>query len=93
MGKLIINKEEAQLAVWNDSDKWEEIESNVIDNSRWSVQKEGIFKHIESGKFYSFNWQQGATETQDERPFEYESEVTVIEVEQKEVTVKKWVVK
>ena len=36
-------------------------------------------------------YSEGATELQDERPWEYQDEVECIEVELKEVKVKKWV--
>ena len=36
-------------------------------------------------------YSEGATEYQDERPWEYEDEVKCTEVELKEVKVKKWI--
>lgn len=40
----------------------------IIDTSRWSNQYERVFKH--EGKFYRTYYQVGATEQQDERPYE-----------------------
>lgn len=88
---MIIEKEEAKRIVWEDHEDWDEVTSEVIDNTRWSVLKEGVFKHLPTGKFYQVNWSEGATEMQDEAPFDYDDEVTFDEVELKEVTVEKWV--
>lgn len=47
-----------------------------------------VFK--DNGKFYSTTYSVGATEMQDESPWEYEREVECIEVELREVKVEKW---
>ena len=65
------------------------IEDKVIDNSRWSIQHEIIFEH--EGKFYRTHYQVGATESQDEGPWEYDDEIECTEVAQKEITVMAWV--
>lgn len=69
--------------------KENKVEDNVVDNSRWSVDHELIFKH--EGKFYQTSYSVGATECQDERPWEYDDEVECTEVAQQEVTVMAWV--
>ena len=84
-----LSREEAQDIVWGDHKDWEEIETEIVDTSRWSVHHEGIFKHISSGKFYSLSWSTGATEMQDEAPFEY-TDPEPIEVHQVEKVVKVW---
>ena len=61
----------------------------ITDTSRWSIHHRIIFG--DNGKFYETHYSEGATEAQDERPWEYEDEVTCTEVELKEVKVKKWV--
>ncbi|MEK4122065.1 hypothetical protein [Lysinibacillus sp. FSL K6-0102] len=61
----------------------------ITDTSRWSIHHRIIFKH--EGKFYETYYSEGATEMQDERPWEYEDEVECDEVELKEVKVLKWV--
>lgn len=72
---------ESQAIVWEDDDRFEIIEDNVIDNTRWSIVHEVVVKEKESGKFYSTSYQKGATEQQDESPFEYENEVEWDEVQ------------
>lgn len=88
-----LTAEEARWMVCDDHDDFEAIEENITDTSRWSIHYEGIFKHTPTGKYYSVDWSVGATEQQDERAFEYDTEVELTEVEQVEVTVTKWVTK
>ena len=61
----------------------------IIDTSRWSIIHEIVFE--DNGKFYSTTYSEGATEMQDERPWEYDSIIECTEVELREVKVKKWV--
>lgn len=87
-----LSPEEARRVVYEDTSDFELIEKNVIDTSRWSIQYEGVFKHIETEKFYRLYWDVGATEYQDSSPFEYETDyVPLEEVVLKEVLVKKWI--
>ena len=61
----------------------------IDDTSRWSVFHTLVFEH--EGKFYQTHYSVGATEMQDESPWEFEDEVECHEVEEKEVVVKQWV--
>lgn len=45
----------------------------IIDTSRWSIHYERVFKH--DGKFYRTYYSVGATESQDESPYEYEPDM------------------
>lgn len=65
------------------------IEEELIDNSRWSLDYRIVFE--DNGKFYETYYSVGATECQEERPWEYEDEVECTEVEKREILVKKWV--
>lgn len=65
------------------------IEDDIIDTTRWSIVHEIVFE--DNGKFYMTTYSEGATEYQNERPWEYEDEVKCTEVELKEVKVKKWI--
>lgn len=60
----------------------------IIDTTRWSIIHEIVFE--DNGKFYQTTYSEGATECQDERPWEYENEIECYEVELREVKVKKW---
>ncbi|HBN95102.1 MAG TPA: hypothetical protein DDZ66_02285 [Firmicutes bacterium] len=68
---------------------WAALEDKIIDNSRWSIHHEIIFEY--EGKFYKTYYSVGATESQDERPWEYEDEVDCTEVVQQEIKVMAWV--
>jgi len=85
-----LTAEEAREVVWEDHEDFTTIEKKIVDTSRWSIQYEGIFQHTPTGKFYSVDWQIGATEYQDESPFEYEKEVEFTEVAPQEITVIKY---
>lgn len=65
------------------------IYDEITDNSRWSIYHTCVFEN--NGKFYTTGYSVGATECQDESPWDYEDEVECTEVELKEVVVKKWV--
>ena len=67
---------------------WSAIEDRVLDTTRWSVTHEIIFKYEE--KFYRTLYSIGATEIQDERPWEYVDEVDCTEVKQIEKLIKVW---
>jgi hypothetical protein len=71
--------------LWESNDV---VEDRVIGNGRWSIEHEIVFKHED--KFYRTTYSVGATESQDERPWEYQPIVTVTQVHQVERTVLKW---
>lgn len=85
--------EEARQVVWEEDVNWSEVRGTVqvISNSRWSVNKKGVFKHLATEKHYEFKWSVAATEGQSEEPFKYIKEYCPQEVELKEVLVKQWV--
>lgn len=65
------------------------IKDDIVDTSRWSIHHKIVFE--DNGKFYETYYSEGATECQDESPWEYEDEIECYEVELKEVKVMKWV--
>lgn len=69
---------------------WEvnKLEDKIVGTSRWSLIHEVVFE--KEGKFYKTTYSEGATEMQEEGPFEYETEIECVEVELREVTCKKW---
>lgn len=68
------------------------IEDDVTDIDRWSINHRCIFKL--NGKFYRTYYSVGATEMQDEAPYEYDGDwIGVVEVEPKKVTVTEFVAK
>lgn len=64
------------------------IVDKIIDTNRWSIIHKIVFE--DKGKFYQTTYSEGATEYQDESPWEYEDMIECTEVELREVKVKKW---
>ena len=90
--KLFPSKE-LQNAVYQDSAVLETVKTTLIDCTRWSLVYEFVFKEIETGKLYLTDYSTGATESQDESPFEYAAEFEeCYEVELQEVTIMDYVV-
>jgi len=83
-------KEMLQEIVYDDCMFAEMVEDNIIDNTRWSIIHKMVFRYKD--RFYQVIYSEGATEQQEEIPFEHAAEeIECPEVEQKEVKVKKWV--
>lgn len=79
-------KEELEDIVW----EGDIVSERIMDHTRWSVHYEIVFKHTD-GKFYRTNYSKGATESQDERPFQYDDDIIEVEeVHQVEKLVKVW---
>jgi hypothetical protein len=87
-----LSGKEARAIVNEDSFEWDQVGKPTIENTtRWSIVYSSVHKHIASGKCYEFTYSRGATESQEERPYEYDDEVDVCEVELRDVTEKRWV--
>jgi len=87
-----LSADDARNIIWDEHPDWKKVDNSeeVIDHSRWSVIYKAIFKNLKNNKFYSVGWSVGATEMQDELPFEYEKEVEFFEVHQVEKLIKVW---
>lgn len=82
MSKIKVSKETAQELIED------YVQETIVDTSRWSIEYEAIVQH--EGKHYRVFYSRGATEYQDEQPFEYDKEVELTEVHQVEKLVKVW---
>lgn len=74
----------------DDSDEYQIVSDEIVENSRWSILHELIFKSRDEEKFFRTSYSVGATEQQDEYPFEYadeEIECDVVEPVEKTVIV------
>jgi len=47
------------------------IEDKIVGKRRWSTEYEIVVKRISDGKFFKDAYRRGATENQDERPYEW----------------------
>jgi hypothetical protein len=72
----------------NEDTDVEVLEDTQIGTTRWSIRHKLIVRIKD--KFYSTIYATGATECQDEQPWQYEKEVTFTEVHQVEKLVKVW---
>lgn len=70
--KLKLTKQEGREIVWGDHPDYKTISDEIVDKSRWSVHYEITVKRLSDGKFFRETYSRGATEYQEERPFEYD---------------------
>lgn len=60
---------------WNDGTVYpnlEVVQSEMVDTSRWSHIYERVYKDLDTGKYWRTSYRVGATECQEERPYEYD---------------------
>lgn len=77
-----IKKEILQMMCWGDDvENFKFIKSEMVDTTRWSTIHNMVIQDVDTGKYYHTSYSQGATEMQDESPYEYDGE----EIEVKEV--------
>jgi hypothetical protein len=87
--ELKLTPKEGLSIVWEDTDEFKTIHNKVVDTSRWSIHYEIIVERLSDNKYFKSNYSVGATEYQDERPYEYEKYAVFKEVfpVQKTITV------
>ena len=74
MTKREFPKVDLRDMAWDDhSDEYEKISCSLSHVSRWSYHYVMIFKY--DGKYYKTHYSVGATEMQDESPYEYASDM------------------
>jgi len=77
-------REDLQDLLWGEAEYLEIVEDTIVETTRWSVVSNLIFRY--NGKFYQTLYSTGATEQQDERPFENDPNmIECQEVKPKEV--------
>jgi len=88
---MILTNQESQEILWGENDEYEIVSDDVEDNDRWSIHHCLVVKHLPTDKFYQTYYSVGATEQQDESPFELGDDKNEWdEVEQVEVLTKVW---
>jgi hypothetical protein len=72
--KLKLTSEEAQHILYDDVDppEFKIIEDKMVDKSRWSIQYRLVVQRLADGKFFADYYQRGATEYQDQQPWEFD---------------------
>lgn len=66
------------------------ISDRVIDNDRWTIDHELLFSDPADGKVYRAYYRTGATELQDEAPWEYDNTVPAEEMELQAIVKKEY---
>ena len=64
------------------------IEDKMVDATRWSIIHVIIFNY--EGKTYQASYSEGATECQDESPWEFDDEIECTEVHKVERVIELW---
>ena len=75
-------KQDLKDMAWGDHDpeRFEVVKRELVDTTRWSHHYEMVFRFEE--KLYITHYSVGATECQDEEPYEFENdEIECVEVE------------
>lgn len=67
------------------------VSDTITDTGRWNIEHELIFLDPADNKYYRTSYREGATELQDERPWEYDKTVEAVEVEKKLVIKEEFV--
>lgn len=69
--KLVLSKKDAQELAWGDGPADFKIIENVLyDTTRWSECYRIVIQRVSDGKFFADTYSRGATEYQDEQPFQ-----------------------
>jgi hypothetical protein len=74
MEKLKITRAEAIDAVFEclPADRLQFVSDDIVENSRWSILHDVVIRDSVNGKFYRDTYSVGATENQDESPWEHD---------------------
>lgn len=69
--KLNLTADEARDILSEDNEDFRIIKDEIIETSRWSILHYLTVQRISDGKFFGSAYSEGATEQQDESPWEY----------------------
>ena len=87
---LDLTGEQAADIVYSNTYRFKVIEDDITDTSRWDEHHTAIIKDMKTGKFYRTYYDQGLTEMQDNRAFEYDDKVLFEEVIKVPVQSHEW---
>ena len=88
-----VSKKDGELIVWDDHEDFEMVAGSeeIVEQSRWATLKCAVFSQKSSNKHFRIHWSVGSTEQQEGTEMFYGDTAELEEVEEREVTVKKWV--
>jgi len=92
MGLKTFTRQELRDVLYEDNEKSKIISDRIIENSRWSILHELIFRFddMPEDEAWRVSYTVGATEQQDESPWEYEETDEATLVRRVEKLVKVW---
>lgn len=70
--KLELTSEQGRELLWEDNYNFITIEDTILDTSRWAIRHKIIIQRKSDGKYFMDHYRVGATEQQDESPWEYD---------------------
>ena len=85
MSTRTFTKAQLQAILWDEEGTV--VLNEISDHNRWSTIHRFVFKPEGENRLYETSYSKGATEQQDEQPWQYEDEVECVEVESFERTV------
>lgn len=69
--KLKLTGEEGRHIVYEVHEDFERVKSKIVNSTRWSIVYEDVYQRLSDKKFFKTTYSVGATEMQDEIPYEY----------------------
>lgn len=87
-----LTPEQGRLIVYGDTERFDVIEDKIIESHRWSILHSFVVEDTKTGKHYMDSYRVGATEYQDERPYDVHYP-DFREVERVEVIAYEWKIK
>ena len=69
--KLNLTSEQGRDIVYEDDSNFVTIEDKIVGKRRWSIEYEIVVQRKSDGKYFKDGYCRGATESQDESPYEY----------------------
>ena len=85
------SRETLQQVVWDDAEGFKKVSDVIEDTTRWEIVKTMVFQ-APDGLHYQSTYTEGATEQQEQRPYEYESDtIECTQVQEEVVEVTQWV--
>lgn len=70
--KLILTKEQGRQIIFGDTDDFIEIENEITSKARWADEHRIVIQRKSDGKYFADYYRTGATESCDERPYEWD---------------------
>lgn len=69
--ELKLDSDQGREIIYGDHEDFETIEKQIVSTGRWSIHSRIVVKRISDGLFFESSYSEGATEQQDEAPYEY----------------------